>query len=424
MVLRNNGLYPRTLIGVFGKITYERTALKPADPESAKRLMELESTKSIYPLDCLLGVDKLPFKITCEMMCIIAKEAVIAQSYQKASERILQTYHVDISAVQVEKVTDFVGACVLEENRKLAEEAKKLSQVRPDSRKRRRKQDDIVYFEIDGAYVHVRDKVVKGSTGSDGQDSKKVIDAWTESKHAVTFYSRDIKYYNNKNGEPSHRILAKEFIGYIGPVSEFKYHFLALAKRHQYDLCTEVVVISDGAAWIHNMIDEFFQKYIHIIDLFHVKETIGKFATTVIRGEKGKLLADKVCDLVEGGEIDKALKLLEPYKDRNLPEGVPNAYTFITNNRGQMDYAFYKKMGYFVGSGAMESGNKQLLQNRMKLQGMRWLTESAQGMLALKSRYESNNWKSVYSLVRNKVYGTDYEYTFCYRLKHNLELQL
>ena len=416
MVLRNNGLYSRSVIGVFGKITYKRTALKPADPESARRLMELESIKSVFPLDCLLGVDKVPFKITCEMMCLIAKEAVRAKSYEEAAERTRQIYHIEISPVQVEKITDFVGNCVLEEQRRLAEEAEKIAHIRPDGRRRRRRQNDILYFGIDGAYVHIRDK--------GAEEGKKGTDAWVESKHAVAFHSTKIKHYINKTGDPDHKILVKEFVGLVGSVSEFKYHFLALAKRNQCDYCTEVVILSDGAPWIHKMVDEFFPKYIHIIDLFHTKQIVGKFATTLIPGDEGKDFANEICDLIEGGEIDKALELMEPYKDKKLPDGVQNAYTYVSNNRGQMDYALYKKLGYFVGSGAIESGNKQLMQNRMKLQGMRWMKESAQRMLALKAKYESKKWHDVYSIVRKKLYGTDYEFTFSCRLKRNLELYL
>ncbi len=410
MVLRNNGLYSRELIGLFGKVKFKRTALKPADPESAKRLMELDSLKSIYPLDQFIGIDKLPFKITCEMMCEIAKEAVQERCYERAAQRIREHHHIDISSVQVEKVTDFVGACVLEEQRDIASYTKHSSMsAKVDERFRRKRENDILYLEIDGAYVHLRDK--------DGHD------AWTESKHAIAFHSRDI-VFDKDNGEEIHKIKSREFIGYIGTVDEFKYHFLALAKRHQCDKCTEVVVISDGAPWIHNMVDELLSKYTHIIDLFHLKQTVGKFVTAFVPGKKGEALADEVNNLIENGEIDKALEKLEKYKDKPLPKGTPNAYTYIVNNRDQMQYPFYRKMGYFVGSGAIESANKQLMQNRLKLQGMRWTTEGAQRMLALKSKFESKKWNDVVRIVREKVFGSDYEYIYSVKLHNPLTLHL
>ena len=64
MVLKNNGNLSRKLIGIFGEVTYLRAALIPADHDSADRLFAEEGIKSIFPLDCALGVDVLPFKIS------------------------------------------------------------------------------------------------------------------------------------------------------------------------------------------------------------------------------------------------------------------------------------------------------------------------------------------------------------------------
>ena len=69
-----------------------------------------------------------------------------------------------------------------------------------------------------------------------------------------------------------------------------------------------------------------------------------------------------------------------------------------------MNYPQYREKGYFVGSGAIESGNISLMQNRMKLQGMRWNLLSGQGMLSLKAKYESGNWSDVESLMLKHCY--------------------
>ncbi len=200
----------------------------------------------------------------------------------------------------------------------------------------------------------------------------------------------------------------REFVGYIGPAADFQYHFLALAKRNNCDLCSEVVVISDGAQWIHNIVKEFFPKATHILDLFHVKENAGKFAQAVKRGKnQKKQYADKLCSLIEKGNIEGLLAALEPHKDAPLPPGVPNFYTYVINHKDCMNYPLYKQKGYFVGSGAIESGNIRLMQNRMKLQGMRWKLSSGQGMLSLKAKYESSRWKEVVKLMNKHCYGTE-----------------
>ena len=387
-MLKNNGNFKRKLIGIFGEIEYSRASLVPADKASAEKLWETEKKRSIFPLDCYLGVDDLPFKITSDMMCIIAREAVRARSYSDAQDNIKEKYHIDISSVQIEKVTDFVGEIVYEQQLKEAKKAEELSSVKVDGRLRRHRENDILYLELDGSMVHIRDK--KDGAG------------WMESKHAIAFHSSNVHYYNSSDGETKgHRIMKRDFVGYIGPVDEFKYHFLALAKRNECDFCSNVVVISDGALWIQEIVKELMPKNtIHILDLYHAKENAGKFAQEVKRGKiQKKEFADELCDLIDNGDVDQLLKTLEPFKDEKFPPGILNLYRYIENHKDCMNYPLYREKGYFVGSGAIESANITLMQNRMKLQGMRWKRLPGQWMLSLKAKLESNRWNEVIELV-------------------------
>lgn len=391
MTLKNNGLQSRRILGIFGWIEYSRTSLVPSDSVSKARL-ELEGINSVCPLDCALGVDRLPFKITCRMMCAIVKEAVRARSYSDAVVSIEEKYHVKLSSVYIEKITDYVGSLVFAEQMDLAKEAEKGLSLKVDGRHRRRRKNDILYLELDGAMVHIRDK-------KDG-------DGWMESKHAMAFHSADVHYYGGTDGEEEyHRISKQEYVGFIGSAADFEMHFLALAKRSGYDLCSEVVVISDGALWIHDIVEKYLPKATHILDLFHAKENAGKFAQAVKSGKnQKKQFADQLCDLIDAGNVAGLLKILEPYKDKKIP-GIPNMYTYVENHKTCMNYPDYKKKGYFVGSGAMESGNIRLMQNRMKLQGMRWKLKTGQNMLSLKAKYESGRWQDVVDLMTTHCYA-------------------
>jgi hypothetical protein len=86
------------------------------------------------------------------------------------------------------------------------------------------------------------------------------------------------------------------------------------------------------------------------------------------------------------------LQELEPAKDKRPDDCPVNLYGYISNNIKNIDYAAYMKKGYFIGSGAIESGNKIILQDRLKRAGMRWNVDSAQAMLTLKTKAESNLW--------------------------------
>jgi hypothetical protein len=89
---------------------------------------------------------------------------------------------------------------------------------------------------------------------------------------------------------------------------------------------------------------------------------------------------------------EELLKRLEEYKGRPLPAGVPNLYGYINNNRGKIDYAGYRRRGYYVGSGPIESGNKVVVQRRCKQAGMRRDERNAQYMVSLTAKHAGNLW--------------------------------
>lgn len=394
MALKNNGRFRRTIIGVCGEITFKRTVLVPNDPESKKKLLELHNCNSIVPLDCALGIDALPFKISVRMMTCIAKEAVRAKSYEDATTNIAEKYGVTIGITTVKDVTDYVGEVVYKEQCRLASDAKERASKKFDERRRRHRLNDVLYLATDGANLDLR------------KDNNGTAKGWYESKHVVAFHSSNIHSYTTKTGREQTRITCREYLGYIGHVDEFKYHFLSLALHFDCDVVSEIVVLSDGASWIHGMVQQFFPKAIHILDLYHAKENAGKFSLVVQpKGMSQGNFANRMCELIEDGKIDELLELLAPFKDIKPPQGTVNMYTYVSNHRDMMDYPSYRSKGYFVGSGIIESGNKQIMQNRMKLQGMTWLKKNGQHMLSLKAKYESKLWSDVYRLLVEHIYG-------------------
>ena len=75
---------------------------------------------------------------------------------------------------------------------------------------------------------------------------------------------------------------------------------------------------------------------------------------------------------------------------------------YISNNIKNIDYAVYQQKGYFIGSGGIESANKIILQRRLKQAGMRWDPVTAQYILSLITKEESNLWEKT---VANLVYA-------------------
>ena len=88
-------------------------------------------------------------------------------------------------------------------------------------------------------------------------------------------------------------------------------------------------------------------------------------------------------------QVLNELEVLPPSSYENCSV---NLKQYILNNINNIDYVTYIKKGYFIGSGAIESGNKIIFQERLKRAGMRWNTKTAQYLLTLRAKEESDLW--------------------------------
>ena len=77
------------------------------------------------------------------------------------------------------------------------------------------------------------------------------------------------------------------------------------------------------------------------------------------------------------------------------PPEVKRAVAYLWKNRRRMNYAAYRKAGFPISSGTVESAAKTLIQQRMKQAGMRWSRNGAQAMLALRARLLSHRWHEI-----------------------------
>lgn len=360
-----------------GKISFSRYVLIPKNTESKERLYQLLGIKSVTPLDSYLGLSGLPFKITPAAMLKIAYWAQNQSSYQRAEDAIYEALGVAVNDDTVRQVTNYVGGMVFRNDCIKADEAfhaltsGKLEHVQNIK--------GVIYIQTDGAALNTRSKDESGSS-------------WRENKLGEVFASKDIRYWTDHKGNRQHQILRKEYISFVGSVVEFKKHILACALRNGYGQFKEAVVLSDGATWIRNMVDELFPDAQQILDFFHLCENVYTYAKTLFKMDESKYIpwAKNTCAKLKKSHYKLVLQELEPMKDKL--NGSFNLYGYISNNIRNIDYAAYEKKGYFIGSGAIESGNKLILQDRLKRAGMRWNTTTAQAMLTLKTKAESKIW--------------------------------
>ena len=65
-----------------------------------------------------------------------------------------------------------------------------------------------------------------------------------------------------------------------------------------------------------------------------------------------------------------------------------------------MKYASFLKKGYLIGSGAIESAHRNVIQQRLKLSGQRWSMVGAQRIANLRAYQKSNRWENVLGQIK------------------------
>jgi len=368
-------------------VSFVRRRLRPVNKESKELLLKEKGLKSIAPLDCFLGIDKLPFKMTAAVMLECAYWAQDQISFQRAEEKLKKTLHLSIDDDTIRKAAGYIGKAVFEEDCRNADKIWEEFSTKPVVPITKREKG-ILYIEVDGSAVNTRVQDENGST-------------WRENKLGIFFSTDHIYKWKNKKGEYCRKIDKKEYVSYIGSVSEFKKHVLAAALRNGYGKYEKVVILSDGAEWISNMKEELFgEDVVQILDFFHLSENVYSYGKAKFKMDESKYIpwAESKCKKLKDGKWEEVLGELNPAETY---KNTVNLYHYIETNKEHIDYPQYTEKGYFIGSGAIESSNKIIVQRRFKQAGMRWGVSTAQYLITLVTKWESGLWESD---VVNKIY--------------------
>src|SRR5206468_4866810 len=82
-------------------------------------------------------------------------------------------------------------------------------------------------------------------------------------------------------------------------------------------------------------------------------------------------------------EVIARLKRMRP-KTPELREKLQSLIAYYSQHAERMRYDQYLRLGYGIGSGAVESAHKQVVHARFRQAGMRWSEAGAQRLLALR----------------------------------------
>lgn len=169
---------------------------------------------------------------------------------------------------------------------------------------------------------------------------------------------------------------------------------------------TVVVIVGDGAEWIWNRA-KMFSNRCEILDFWHAVEKAWEFAR--LRHGQGSKIAQKwmsrLSSDLRAGKVEEViarLRRMRPSSEEEK-EKLDSLIRYFVNNKQRMRYDEYLRLGYGIGSGAVESAHKQVTHARMRQAGMRWSEAGARRLMALRVLLLNDNWSMLDRLVMKPI---------------------
>jgi hypothetical protein len=156
----------------------------------------------------------------------------------------------------------------------------------------------------------------------------------------------------------------------------------------------EVIVLGDGAHWIWELAAEHFGERTEIVDFYHATQHVWTVAHALFGDGTGlatRWASFAILALAEEG----APSLLALLDATTAPAPTAAAVLqrerhYFWTNRQRMDYPTFRQKRLPLGSGAVESAGRHLVQLRMKRAGARWSDAGGQAVLNVRCRLISN----------------------------------
>lgn len=225
-------------------------------------------------------------------------------------------------------------------------------------------------------------------------------DGYKENKLSRIFKANSLK--KSSVDDRGGHIGSSLFTAHLGTALDFAPKFRAHLDTHK-PLGADLVFISDGAIWLRQLMATYYPKATLILDFWHLMSYIGQVGVAAYETQKsqGKWIEEQRILLLDS-KLDivlmhiKALRIKTDLRD--------SVCSYLEANRDRMDYAGYQKRSLLIGSGAIESAHRTVVQKRLKRSGQRWTLAGAQRVLNLRVCFMSERWE----LVRQRIEPFNY----------------
>lgn len=287
--------------------------------------------------------------------------------YDQAAQLTQSLLGLSIGASQIYRLTNHYGAAIETEL-----DQPVASQQPPAS---------VVYVQADGAML-------------------LTDEGYKENKLARMFTATALKQspVEDRGGH----IESSLYTAHLGGVVDFTAKFRPHVDTYKA-LGENLVFISDGAIWLRQLMTSYYPEATLILDFYHLMSYIGQVGVAAYQSPKRQSeWIEEQRMLLLSSKLDEVLLHIKAVAIK--AELRDSVCSYLESNRDRVDYASYQKRGLLIGSGAIESAHRTVVQKRLKRSGQRWSLSGAQHVLNLRACLMSDRWE----LVRKQIEPFNY----------------
>ncbi len=305
-----------------------------------------------------------------------------SDNYTSAVRDLEKYLRIKLNRSQTERVT-----------KHYAEELQSVESVLPEAQVDLSESLKENVVEIGHAYCMVDGGMLQTREGKQGND-------WKEVKLGRLFTDYDHYELDKNHNWIEHSV----YSAHLGKHTDFLNKFEPLVDIFE-SLHKRLVFVADGAPWIWNWIEESYPKATQVLDFYHGAEHLSKFAKLYFKGkdvqktwvgkQKNYLLNDRILQVIK--EIESLEKRTKKSEEERL-----RLLVYLRNNKSRMYYKTFRERGIAIGSGAIESAHRTVIQKRLKQSGQRWTLDGAQKIIDLRLMNMNQQWNYIIDLIKAK----------------------
>lgn len=174
---------------------------------------------------------------------------------------------------------------------------------------------------------------------------------------------------------------------------------LVETQRRGVENATQVAAVQDGAEWLQGFVDHHRPDALRILDFPHAAGYVGRIGQATYGADTPELAAwlkTRLHTLKHAGPdalLTELGQLVQAQPQATALE-LPQALAYLEKRRAQLQYPAFQAQGWPIGSGATESGNKLVVEARLKGAGMHWARRHVNPMLALRNVVCNDRWEA------------------------------